>query len=126
MPLLLDTSIAIPLRDGDPGVRARVAATEDRLLLSIVTVVELEGGTADKDAQARRAGLDFLTRMFEVRGFGMPEARAYGGIVAACGYSRRKVLDRMIAAQALVMGVALVTLNGDDFRDIPDLKLIEW
>jgi tRNA(fMet)-specific endonuclease VapC len=42
------------------------------------------------------------------------------------GYSRRKVLDRMIAAQALVDEATLVTRNGDDFRDIPGLTLLEW
>ena len=124
--LLLDTSVAIPLRDGDPGIRARFAATEERLMMSIITVVELEAGTVGDQEELRRAGLDFLSQVLEVRSFGLAEARAYGQIVATCGYSRRKVLDRMIAAQALVMGVALVTLNGADFRDIPDLKLLEW
>lgn len=95
-------------------------------MMSIITVVELEAGTVGDQAELRRAGLDFLSQVLEVRSFGLAEARAYGQIVATCGYSRRKVLDRMIAAQALVMGVALVTLNGADFRDIPDLKLLEW
>ena len=42
------------------------------------------------------------------------------------GYSRRKLLDRMIAAQALVHRATLVTLNEDDFRDIPGLHLESW
>jgi len=95
-------------------------------MMSIVTVVELEAGAVGEQAELRRAGLDFLSQVLEVRTFGVVEARAYGRIVAACGYSRRKVLDRMIAAQALVLDVALVTLNGDDFRDIPGLRLVEW
>jgi predicted nucleic acid-binding protein len=124
LPLLLDTSVAISIRDGDPDIRRRIAATQERLILSIVTVVELEGGI-DKD-DARRAGLDLLTRALEVRAFGASEARAYGSIVAACGYSRRKVLDRMIAAQALVLDIPLLTLNGADVREVPGLRLIEW
>jgi tRNA(fMet)-specific endonuclease VapC len=32
----------------------------------------------------------------------------------------------LIAAQALVHRVALVTRSGDDFRDAPGLKLLEW
>lgn len=51
---------------------------------------------------------------------------AYGRIVAHAGYSRRKLLDRMIAAQALVHRAALVTLNADDFTDVPGLKLEAW
>ena len=33
--------------------------------------------------------------------------------------SRRKLLDRMIAAQALVHRATLVTFNPDDFSDVP-------
>jgi predicted nucleic acid-binding protein len=32
----------------------------------------------------------------------------------------------MTAAQALVRGATLVTLNGRDFEDISDLKLLAW
>ena len=46
-------------------------------------------------------------------------AKTYGAIVASAGYSRRKLLDRMIAAQALVHRATLVTFNPDDFSDIP-------
>ena len=42
------------------------------------------------------------------------------------GYSRRKLLDRMIAAQALIHRATLVTRNPDDFRDIPGLRLEVW
>ena len=123
---MLDTSIVIPLRDGDPIIRARIADTDERLAISIITVVELEAGIIGPEANIRRAGLNFLIQEMELRAFGLADASVYGRIVAACGYSRRKVLDRMIAAQALVMGIPLVTLNGADFRDIPNLKLVEW
>ena len=47
-------------------------------------------------------------------------------MISICGFSRRKVLDRMIAAQAITYGATLVTRNGDDFRDILGLRLLEW
>jgi predicted nucleic acid-binding protein len=50
----------------------------------------------------------------------------YGEIVAACGYSRRQVFDRLIAATAILHDLTLVTLNGADFADIPDLRLEVW
>jgi predicted nucleic acid-binding protein len=53
-------------------------------------------------------------------------ADAYGAIVGHAGYSRRKLLDRMIAAQALVHRSTLVTMNGGDYADIPNLKLLVW
>ena len=39
---------------------------------------------------------------------------------------RRKLLDRMIAAQALVHRATLVTRNAADFRDVPGLSILEW
>jgi predicted nucleic acid-binding protein len=53
-------------------------------------------------------------------------ANAYRTIVEAAGYSRRKLLDRMIAAQALVHRATLVTMNPDDFRDVPGLTILAW
>ena len=44
MAFLLDTNVAIHLRDGDPAVTQKVAALQGAVLMSIVTRVELEGG----------------------------------------------------------------------------------
>lgn len=126
MALLLDTSIAIPLRDGDVDVRARVARSDEQLLLSVISVVELKAGLTGPESPVREATLSLMLREIEVLGFGLAEADAYGAIVLAVGYSRRKVLDRMIAAQAIIADAPLVTRNPDDFRDIPGLSLLEW
>jgi len=53
-------------------------------------------------------------------------AKTYGTIVASAGYSRRKLLDRMIAAQALVHRATLITFNPDDFSDVPGLSSLAW
>jgi len=125
---VLDTNVAIHLRDGDPTISARIAALDDAILLSIVTRVELEGGVYrdPADAPARRARLDTLLRAIPVLAFDDAAADAYAAIVASAGYSRRKLLDRMIAAQALVHRATLVTMNADDFRDIAGLETIAW
>jgi tRNA(fMet)-specific endonuclease VapC len=52
--------------------------------------------------------------------FGDLPAEACGSIVARAGYSRRKLLGRMITAQGLVPRATLVTLNATDFADIRD------
>jgi len=125
---LLDTNVAIHLRDGDLAVTARVAALDGAVLLSIVTRVELEGGVHREPAHAavRRARLDAMLAAIPTLAFDDVAADAYGAIVARAGYSRRKLLDRMIAAQALVHRAMLVTLNVDAFADVVGLQLVAW
>ncbi|NDC59202.1 MAG: PIN domain-containing protein [Alphaproteobacteria bacterium] len=126
MAFLIDTDVAIHLRDGDAGVTAKIGALDDAILMSIVTRVELEGGVYRIPAQAsvRRARLDVILKAIPALAFDADAADAYSAIVAHAGYSRRKLLDRMIAAQALVHRSTLVTLNGADYTDVPNLKLL--
>ena len=128
MAYLLDTNVAIHLRDGDPTITAKVAALDDAILLSIVTRVELEGGVYcdAADASARRVRLDTLLSAIPVLAFDDAAADAYAAIVARAGYSRRKLLDRMIAAHAIVHRATLVTMNAADFSDIPGLAMRVW
>jgi tRNA(fMet)-specific endonuclease VapC len=125
---LLDTNVAIHLRDGDPGITSRVEQLDGAILMSVVTRVELEGGVHRDTTYAslRRARLDVIFSAIPSLAFGDEAADAYARIVAQAGYSRRKLLDRMIAAQALVHRATLVTLNADDFSDVRDLRLLVW
>ncbi len=128
MAFLLDTDVAIRLRDGDEVVTAKVAALTGAILLSVVSRVELEGGVYRDAAQAsvRRPRLDAILAALPVLAFDDTAADAYRKIVESAGYSRRKILDRMIAAHALVHRATLVTRNGADFRDVPGLDLLMW
>jgi predicted nucleic acid-binding protein len=128
MPFLIDTNVAIRLRDGDEDMVRRVGELEGAVMLSIVTRVELEGGVHRVPAEAgvRRARQEALLAALPVVAFDDAAADAYSAIVAAAGYSRRKLLDRMIAAQALVHRATLVTLNPGDFADVPDLDVMSW
>lgn len=128
MAYVLDTNVAIHLRDGAPDVATRITALEGAILLSIISRVELEGGVYREATQAglRRSRLDAMLKALPVLDFDGAAADAYRRIVEAAGYSRRKVVDRMIAAQALAHRATLVTFNADDFRDIPGLSLLAW
>lgn len=128
MAYLLDTSVAIGVRDGDPDVIAKLGDLDGAVMLSIVTRVELEGGVYREMANigVRRARLDAILAALPVLDFDGQAADAYRAIVEATGYSRRKLLDRMIAAQALVHRAAVVTQNPADFRDVPGLEVIAW
>ena len=128
MPYLLDTNVVIRLRDGDPDIAEKVAALDGAILLSIISRVELEGGVYRDPAQIglRRPRLDAILQTLPVLAFDDAAADAYRAIVEAAGYSRRKLLDRMIAAQALVHRATLVTQNSADFQDVPGLDLVVW
>jgi predicted nucleic acid-binding protein len=125
---LLDTSVAIHLRDGDPEVERRLAERLGTSMLSVITRVELEGGVYKDPALTRllRPRVDRMLAALEELPFGGREAAVYAHIVERCGFSRTRILDRMIAATAIVAGAALVTLNARDFRDIPDLRFEDW
>ena len=128
MAFLLDTNVAIHLRDGEPTTTQKVAALQSAVLMSIVTRVELEGGVYRDPAHAsvRRARLDAMLSAIPALAFDDLAAETYATIVASAGYSRRKLLDRMIAAQTLVHRATLITFNPDDFSDVPGLSLLVW
>jgi tRNA(fMet)-specific endonuclease VapC len=125
---IIDTNVAIHVRDGDQEVTAKVAALRGAVMISVVTRVELEGGVYrdPQNAAKRRARLDVMLAALPCLAFDDDAAERYGAIVAHAGYSRRKLLDRMIAAQALVHRATLITLNANDFSDVPGLKLRAW
>ena len=125
---MLDTSVAIHLRDRDPDILNKVTALNDRVVLSIITLVELEGGVYAKPALTaiRRSRLDVMLSVLGVIEFDQAAAAAYRSIVEQAGFSRRKMADRMIAATALVHQAQLATMNADDFKDVPGLSLVAW
>ena len=128
MSYLLDTNIVIHLRDGHPGVRNRLTALAGPLMVSIITRVKLEGAPVSDASQAalRQARLDAILASLRVLPFDASCAEAYRTIVGSTGFSRPKILDRMIAAQALALPATLITTNAADFADIPGLKLLAW
>ena len=128
MSLLLDTSVAIPLRDGDPEVWRRAAALEVAPYISILTAAELEGGVYRNPAlsEKRRAALNALDGKLDVLPFDDEELAAYRTILESIGFNRAKVLDRLIAATALANGLSLATRNARDFSDIPGLTIEVW
>ncbi len=128
MAKLIDTNITIHMRDADPVIINRMAVLPEQPKLSLLSRVELEGGVLARPELAvqRRAFLDSLLRNFQWIDFDNACADGYRTIVEQCGFSRSRTLDRMIAATALVHDLTLITTNGDDFRQIPHLKLEIW
>lgn len=128
MSALIDTNIAIHLRDGDPAVLERFATLPAPPAISIVTQVELEGGIAARPdlAAKRRAACDALLAELAILDFDAACAAAYRRILEQTAYSRPRILDRMIAATALAHDLRLITMNWCDFKDVPGLALEVW
>ncbi|MEA3048495.1 MAG: tRNA(fMet)-specific endonuclease VapC [Sphingomonadales bacterium] len=127
MALLLDTGIVVDLVNRVEATTKRVHGV-DSLYLSVVSQVELEtglfmDGELDPVLRARR---DAVLERVESLPFTEREVAAYAAIIAAMGFSRRLVVDRMIAATALAHGLTVATLNPRDFRAIPGLSLEDW
>ena len=128
MQILIDTSVAIALRDGDARLLARQQDSQATAVLSVITLVELEGGVGRSHAgrAQRRAAVDAMYEGVGVLDFTAREAAVYGRIVEHLGFVRAKITDRMIAATALAAGLPLATLNARDFREIPALEIEDW
>lgn len=128
MDWLIDTNIAIHLRDGNQVIVDRIDTLPSGVFLSIVSQIELENGVyaSAQYVDQRRNALDALLKAMLILPFEHAAMQGYHQIVATCGYSRRRVMDRMIAATAIAHSLTLITLNPADFRDIPGLELEAW
>ncbi|MFO1114164.1 MAG: type II toxin-antitoxin system VapC family toxin [Beijerinckiaceae bacterium] len=128
MPYLIDTNIAIHARDGDAQVLAKFTEHAGATMLSSLSLAEMQRGLYKNPdlfaARARR--LDALLRAVRVLPFDAPAALAYGQIIAACGWSKGRDFDRMIAAHAIASRATFVTDNVADFHDIPGLAIENW
>ena len=128
MAYLIDTNTAIYARDGVDAVLEKLAEHDGEVLLSALSLAELQRGLFRDPAltAVRQARLKVLLRAIPVLPFDAAAAEAYGGIIAQCGWVKGRDYDRMIAAAAISSGSILVTNNIVDFRDIPGLTLENW
>ena len=124
--ILLDTSVVIHL-----GRLAEPPPEQAEPAVSALTVAELEAGIAtaadDRERALRMQRLDEVLAELAVVPFDRPAARAYGDVVAAlrrAGRSERaRTMDLLIAATAVAQGLALYTVNPNDFMGIDGLEL---
>ena len=128
MAYLIDTNIAIHARDGTDAVLGKLGEHDGEVLLSALSLAELQRGLYrdPRYTAIRQARLEVLLRGLPVLPFDASAAKAYGRIIAQCGWAKGRDYDRMIAAHAISSGSILVTDNEADFRDIPGLSMENW
>lgn len=118
----LDTNSCIfLLAKARPALTVRVeGCAPGTIAISAVVCAELAMGFGRGGAQGRTALNRFLGK-FPVVPFDEKAARAYARVPF-----RRGKLDRLIAAHALSLDIALITNNERDFADVPGLKTLDW
>jgi len=131
MKYLLDTNICIYL------IKQRPSAVLDRFRalsagevgVSSITVAELQYGIEKSTFQEKnRAALTKFFLPLETVVFDSAAANAYGQIRAKLERAGTPIgaMDLLIAAQAVSLGVFLVTNNVREFERIEGLKIENW
>ncbi len=128
MAFLIDTNIAIYAVDGVASVLSHFERHQGAVILSAVSLVELQRGIHKSSAGSavRRDRLAKVLEHIPVIPFDVAAAEAYGRIIAQCGWVKGRDFDRMIAAHAMSARAVLVTNNAADFADIPGLTFENW
>jgi len=122
---LLDTNVVIAAALGLPGVLDRLSALEiGDVAISAISLAEALAGAENDGRIAENIAL--LAETLDVLPFDHAAAEAYGALLRKVEPKRRRMLDRMLAAQALGLGLTLIAANTEDFDDIPGLTVEKW
>ncbi len=126
---LLDTNMCIYLMKHQPEEVARRFAQcyVGDVVMSAITFAELQYGVAVSASPEReRVNLLSLVEDIPVVPFDTDAALAYGPIRLATRESKKDHLDKLIAAQAVALGVTVVTNNEKDFAKYPGVAIENW
>jgi predicted nucleic acid-binding protein len=123
---VLDTALLIdgltgPKRSA-PALRRAIERGERLLVPSLVLFEWLRGPRLAEELAAQEA----LFPKESALPFGPVEADVAAGLYAAVRRPRGREIDLAIAACAIAREAHLWTLNINDFRDIPGLRLARW
>jgi tRNA(fMet)-specific endonuclease VapC len=127
---LLDTNIVSELvRDPHGPVTRRIARVgEGSVCTSIIVACELRYGAAKKGSARLTQQLELVLEALPVLSLEPPVDRRYGELRA--DLERRGTPigpnDLLIAAQALALGLVVVTDNVHEFKRVKDLEIKNW
>jgi tRNA(fMet)-specific endonuclease VapC len=129
MKFLLDTDICSAHMRRPASLSHRFIQYIGQLGIPTVVLAELYAGAYKHPQASRLLGLILdLRREVIILDFNAPCAEQFGktrGILLQQGISVPSI-DLMIASVAQVHDLTLVTHNTVDYRNIPDLRLVDW
>ena len=122
MRYLLDANSIIHLLSGAfPAMTARVADTDSGAIgVSSIAFAEVAHGTANGKPPELRF-LNAFLKQIPLVPFDEAAARAYASLPF-----RRHSYDRLIAAQAISLGLIVISRNIKDLAEIPGLRVENW
>jgi tRNA(fMet)-specific endonuclease VapC len=127
---LLDTNIVSDLvRHPQGRAAAKIAELgEDAVATSIIVAAELRYGAAKKGSTRLASQLETILGALEVIPFEAPADVAYGDARVALEAAGAPIggNDLLIAAQALALGMVVVTANESEFARVDGLKVENW
>jgi tRNA(fMet)-specific endonuclease VapC len=128
MKYLLDTNAVIALLKQNPAVNARFER-HDPTDIGVSAIVAHELFFGAYKSQRRAQNLDDVDELrFETVDFDFEDARAAGEIRARLAAAGTPIgpLDVLIAGQALVRDLILITNNTREFRRVAGLQMEDW
>lgn len=124
MTVHIDTSALIDALTGPRrSIDTLIRLTDEghRIAISSVVLYEwLRGPRTKSDLDAQEA----LLPSEQAIPFGPAEAAVAARLYKAVPKPRGREIDLAVAAAAIANGAAILTLNPEDFRDLPGLRLI--
>ncbi|NBS35172.1 MAG: PIN domain-containing protein [Methylocystaceae bacterium] len=122
---LLDASVSFALLGGEQTVLGRLAQLETQQV-ALSAIAWSEALAAASQDRRLKENIDLCRQNLDILPFHRASAEAYGALLEAVVPKRRRILDRMVAAQALEAGLTLVTLTPEIFEDIQGLTILNW
>ena len=127
---LLDTNIVSDVARFPRGlVAGRIAAVGERqVCTSIVVAAELRYGAARRRSDRLTRRIEAILTAIDVLAFDEPADRRYAELRAHLERRGTPIgpNDLLIAAQALALGLTVVSANVDEFMRVPGLEVENW
>ena len=128
MRYLIDTSsVSRAIRDDTEALRRAVWNLGiDQIVVSVMTVVEIEYGLTRRKLRSADVVRQFLAH-FDAIGFDARDAAAAGRLRSKMEANGQRIglTDTLIAAQALMRDLTIITHNAREFGRVNELRVLE-
>ncbi|WP_424360619.1 PIN domain-containing protein [Methylocystis parvus] len=124
---LLDATTVFAAASGEMATLAKLSRLGvGDVAMSAIVYSELMSAMAGGKSARLIENVALLGQNIDILPFDRKAAETFGEMLRRIEPKRRRMLDRMVAAQAIAEGMTLVTLAPDDFADLPGLKIESW